>query len=63
MSINAKQIQKINYFSKVPKDFCTEIANAVEQKSVPQGQTYLLKERLVIQCFLYFRDRWKYQKI
>ena len=30
MSVNAKQIQKINYFSKVPEDFCTEIAKAVE---------------------------------
>ena len=43
MSVNAKQIQKINYFSKVPEDFCTEIAKAVEQKKCSPG-TNLLTE-------------------
>ena len=43
MSVNAKQIQKINYFSKVPEDFCTEIANVVEQKKCSPG-TNLLTE-------------------
>ncbi len=43
MSVNAKQIKKINYFSKVPEDFCSEIAKAVEQKKCSPG-TSLLKE-------------------
>ena len=43
MSVNAKQIQKINYFSNVPEDFCTEIAKAVEQKKCSPG-TNLLTE-------------------
>ena len=43
MSINAKQIKKINYFNKVPEDFCSEIAKAVEQKKCSPG-TSLLKE-------------------
>ena len=30
MSVNAKQIQKINYFSKVPEKFCAELAKVVE---------------------------------
>ena len=43
MSVNAKQIKKINYFSKVPEDLCSEIARAVEQKKCSPG-TILLKE-------------------
>ena len=43
MSVNAKQIQKINYFSNVPENFCSEIAKAVEQKQCSPG-TILLKE-------------------
>ena len=43
MSINAKQIKKINYFSKVPEDFCSELAKVVEQKKCSPG-TSLLKE-------------------
>ena len=43
MSVNAKQIQKINYFSKVPENFCIEIAKTVEQKKCSPG-TSLLKE-------------------
>ena len=43
MSVNAKQIKKINYFSKVPEDFCSEIAKAVEQKKC-SPRTSLLKE-------------------
>ena len=43
MSVNAKQIQKINYFSKVPENFCSEIAKVVEQKKCSPG-TILLKE-------------------
>ena len=43
MSVNAKQIKKINYFSKVPEDFCSEIAKAVEQKKCSPG-TSLHKE-------------------
>jgi len=43
MSVNAKQIKKINYFSKVPEDLCSKIAEAVEQKKCSPG-TILLKE-------------------
>ena len=43
MSVNAKQIKKINYFSKVPENFCSEIAKVVEQKKCSPG-TSLLKE-------------------
>ena len=43
MSVNAKQIKKINYFSKVPEDLCSEIARAVEQKKCSPG-TILLEE-------------------
>ena len=43
MSVSAKQIQKINYFSKVPEELCSEIAKAVEEKSTSPG-TILLKE-------------------
>ena len=43
MSVSAKQIQKINYFSKVPKELCSEIAKVVEEKSCSPG-TVLLKE-------------------
>ena len=43
MSVNAKQIQKINYFSKVPENFCIEIAKVVEQKKCSPG-TSLLRE-------------------
>ena len=43
MVVNAKQIQKINYFSKVPEEFCSEIAKAVEQKKCSPG-TNLLTE-------------------
>ena len=57
MSVNAKQIKKINYFSKVPEDFCSEIAKAVEQKNVLQAQAYSRRERLVILCYLSFRVR------
>ena len=32
MGVNAKQIQKINYFSKVSEDLCSEIAKVVRQK-------------------------------
>ena len=36
MSVSAKQIQKINYFSKVPEEFCSQIAEAViEEKCSP----------------------------
>ena len=37
MSVNAKQIEKINYFSKVPEDFCTEIAKAVGLQKCSPG--------------------------
>ena len=57
MSVNAKQIKKINYFSKVPEDFCSEIAKAVEQKNVLQAQAYSRRERLAILCYLSFRGR------
>ena len=43
MGVNAKQIQKINYFSNVPENFCSEIAKVVEQKQCSPG-TILLKE-------------------
>ena len=43
MSVNAKQIKKINYFSKVPEDLCSEIARAVEQKKC-SPKTILLEE-------------------
>ena len=43
MSVSAKQIQKINYFSKVPEELCSAIAKAVEEKSALPG-TILLKE-------------------
>ena len=43
MSVNAKQIQKINYFSKVPEKFCAELAKVVEQKKCAP-ETSLLKE-------------------
>ena len=32
MSVNAQQIKKINYFSKLPKDMCAKIAEVVELK-------------------------------
>ena len=43
MSVSAKQIKKINYFSKVPEKFCSEIAKAVEKKTCSPG-TRLLTE-------------------
>ncbi|SVC07964.1 uncharacterized protein METZ01_LOCUS260818, partial [marine metagenome] len=43
MSIDAKQIKKINYFSKLPEDMCAKIAKVVEQKTCGP-KTRLLKE-------------------
>ena len=43
MSVSAEQIKKINYFSKVPEKFCSEIAKAVEKKTCSPG-TRLLTE-------------------
>ena len=43
MSVSAEQIKKINYFSKVPTKFCSEIAKAVDQKTASPG-TRLLTE-------------------
>ncbi len=47
MGVSASQIQKINYFSKVPEEFCSQIAEAVVEKNCPPG-TALLKEMLLI---------------
>ena len=43
MGVSASQIQKINYFSKVPEEFCSQIAEAVVEENCPPG-TVLLKE-------------------
>ena len=43
MGVSASQIQKINYFSKVPEEFCSQIAEAVVEENCPPG-TALLKE-------------------
>ena len=43
MSIDAKQIKKINYFSKLPEDMCAKIAKVVEQKKCGP-KTRLLEE-------------------
>ena len=43
MSINAKQIQKINYFSQVPEEFCSKIAKVVKQKKC-SPETSMLTE-------------------
>ena len=43
MGVSASQIQKINYFSKVPEEFCSQIAEAVVGKNCSPG-TALLKE-------------------
>ena len=43
MSVDAKQIKKINYFSKLPEDMCAKIAKVVEQKTCGP-KTRLLKE-------------------
>jgi CRP-like cAMP-binding protein len=43
MSVNAKQIQKINYFSKVSEELCSEVAKVVKQKKC-SPKTTLLKE-------------------
>ncbi|SVB86821.1 uncharacterized protein METZ01_LOCUS239675, partial [marine metagenome] len=43
MSVNAQQIKKINYFSKLPKDMCAKIAEVVELKKCGP-KTRLLKE-------------------
>ena len=43
MSVDAKQIKKINYFSKLPEDMCAKITKVVEQKTCGP-KTRLLKE-------------------
>ena len=43
MGVSASQIQKIDYFSKVPEEFCSQIAEAVVEEKCSPG-TVLLKE-------------------
>ena len=42
MSVSASQIQKINYFSKVPEKLCSEIAEAVIEEKYSPGTVLLL---------------------
>ena len=42
MGVSASQIQKINYFSKVPEEFCSKIADAVVEEKCPPGTVLLL---------------------
>ena len=53
-SVNAKQIQKINYFNKVPEDFCSEIAKAVEMNTCSPRTSLLIEgeagDQPVLRC-------------
>ena len=51
MGVSASQIQKINYFSKVPEEFCSQIAEAVVEENCPPALCCLKKVKREIQCF------------
>ena len=41
MGVSASQIQKINYFNKVPEIFCSQIAEVVVEEKCSPGTVLL----------------------